>query len=89
MKDGPPNLYGWHKETPSGRIYLFTAAGLAEVTAGFDFETVLEALELAGALVETDPGRKSKLTRVPEGRILPLYYVDPKKLELMRSRSQT
>jgi putative DNA primase/helicase len=60
MKDSLPNRAGWWKDTPAGRIYLFTATGLAEATAGHDFETVLEALELAGALVETDPGRKSR-----------------------------
>jgi putative DNA primase/helicase len=66
---------GCYRNLPHGkRVYGFTRKGLREATRGHDLATVLEALEHAGALLEVN------LSRVPDGRIMQLYWVDVEKL---------
>jgi putative DNA primase/helicase len=61
------------------RLYLFTPGGLREATKGFDIARVTAALDQAGALADTDTGKRSKTTKTPDGRATRLYYIDPAK----------
>jgi putative DNA primase/helicase len=81
MKDHLKTRAGWWKDTPAGRIYLFTEKGLRETNPGLSLEKILAALTAAGVLLETDPGRKYKRTLCPDGIVRPLYYVDWRKLQ--------
>jgi putative DNA primase/helicase len=71
---------GYWDDSGGRRIYLFTPGGLKEITKGFDFNRVLRALQEAGALVKTGPDTASVVTRIPDGRTIRLYWVDPEKL---------
>lgn len=72
---------GFWKQEFERRLYLFTAAGLREALKGHDLERALKAFESAGALAATDPGRRTKTTRTPDGRTPRLYHIDPAKLD--------
>ncbi|VWD17291.1 DUF927 domain-containing protein [Burkholderia contaminans] len=72
---------GFWKQEFERRLYLFQAGGLREALKGHDFERALKALESAGALAATDPGRRSKTTRTPDGHTPRLYHIDPAKLD--------
>lgn len=65
---------GWYRDTADNRHFLFTASGLRDAAAGFDFRRVLKALDLAGWIIDRDQGRNSKKTKV-QGRALNLYAV--------------
>ena len=73
---------GYFDDSNGARIYLFTSGGLREASRGFDFRRVLEALEEAGAFAKSGTTQKSIPTRVPEGGVKALYYVDPAKLQV-------
>ena len=85
IKDFIPDRKGWYKNTPSGRIYLFLEEALIEASGGLPLERILEILEQAGALVQTDPGQKYKSTLCPDGLVRKLYWIDKQKLENPRS----
>ena len=70
----------WRDQAGSNRIYLFTSAGLREATKGHDFRRVLAALESAGWIVENDPGRRTKKTKVG-GTAHNLYAIRPSDTE--------
>lgn len=74
---------GYFDDSNDSRIYLFTSGGLREATKGHDFKRVLLALEESGAFAKTSATQKSVPTRVPEGGIKHLYYIDPAKLNLV------
>ncbi len=65
---------GWIR--PDG-VYLFTSGGLREAAAGHDLSRALDALEAAGWIIDHDPGKKSKVTKI-EGRPIRLYWVRQK-----------
>ncbi|WP_245621136.1 DUF927 domain-containing protein [Paraburkholderia ferrariae] len=71
---------GYWKSDGGRRLFLFTSGGLREAIKGHDLERTLKALETAGAIAATDPGRRSKTTRTPDGRTPRLYHLDPDKL---------
>jgi len=72
---------GFWKQEFDRRLYLFTAAGLREALKGHDLDRALKALEAAGALASTDPGRRTKTTRTPDARTPRLYHIDPDRLD--------
>jgi putative DNA primase/helicase len=73
---------GWYRDDSDGRrVYLFTAGGLREATAGFDFKRVLDALDAAGWIAERDEGRRYKTTKL-QGRTQHPYAIAPKEVEL-------
>jgi hypothetical protein len=57
------------EDTPNGRIYLFLEKALIEAGGHRPLPVILEALERAGALVQTDPGQKYKRTLCPDGLV--------------------
>lgn len=65
---------GWWRERDGLRDHLFTKTGLEAACPGFDIKRIAQALDSAGWLVEKDVGKRSKLIRMPEGRIR-LYVV--------------
>jgi hypothetical protein len=66
---------GWFRTLSTGkRIYGFTAKSLRKAANGHDLQTVVEALDKAGALV------KIEKTKVPDGSFIKLFWVDPEKL---------
>ncbi|WP_227875315.1 DUF927 domain-containing protein [Paraburkholderia dokdonensis] len=71
---------GYYRIDGGRRLYLFTSGGLREATKGYDLARVTAALERAGALADTDCGKRSKTTRTPDGRTPRLYHIDPEKL---------
>ncbi|EEF23924.1 conserved hypothetical protein [Ricinus communis] len=72
---------GYWKQDGSRRLYLFTSVGLREATKSFELLRVTAALHKAGALAATDLDKRSKRTRDPTGRSVPLYHVDPEALD--------
>ena len=81
----PPKIHnrlGYWEDTSAGRIYLFTSAGLHEVTKGFDWKRVLRALGEAGAFTEKgSDGEKAKKRDNPDGESVKLYHIDRQKLQ--------
>ncbi len=71
---------GFWKTDAGRRLFLFTSGGLRDSIKGHDLERALKALEAARAILTTDPGRRSKTTRTPDGRTPRLYHIDPDKL---------
>jgi putative DNA primase/helicase len=82
MDTGPlvRDQVGYFDDSSGSRIYLFTSGGLHEATKGFDFKRVLQALDEASAFAKVGANEKSVPTRVQEGGIKHLYYIDPAKL---------
>jgi putative DNA primase/helicase len=68
---------GYWRQDGDRRLYLFTSSGLREATKGYDLLRVLTALDKAKALAATDLDKRSKKTRDPNGRAVPLYHIDP------------
>jgi len=68
---------GYWRQENGRRLYLFTSGGLREAAKGQDLLRVLAALEKAKALAATDIDKRSKKTRDPTGRAVPLYHIDP------------
>jgi putative DNA primase/helicase len=77
------NRAGYWDDAAGERVYLFTSAGFRDATKGFPRKRVTEALDKVGAFTETDTvNRKyAKLERVPDGRGVRLYHIDPCKLQ--------
>lgn len=71
---------GWFRDEGELRIYLFTAAGLKEATAGFDFKRVLDALDMAGWIADRDEGKRRKRTKA-QGKLWSLYAIAPKEAD--------
>lgn len=72
---------GYFEDFTNGpRVYLFTNGGLREATKGYDFRRVLKALDDVGAFHQKDVDQKSVNTRIPDGRQIRLYHIDPSKL---------
>jgi putative DNA primase/helicase len=72
---------GWYVEHDDGRTFYFNSVGLREATTGFDFETALDVLEDAGALVPPQGGDvRSKVKRFPGHERTRVYEIDPDKL---------
>ena len=74
---------GYWDDSSGSRIYLFTSGGLKEVTAGFDFQRVLRALDEADAFTEKGAdGERAKIRRPPnKDKPTKFYHIDPEKLE--------
>ncbi|AXN25909.1 DUF927 domain-containing protein [Pseudomonas aeruginosa] len=73
---------GFWEELPSGeRLYLFTRGGLEEATNGFDLSRVVRALDSVGAIAKKEPGKQQHRKRLPDGRNLRLYWINPARLE--------
>ncbi|CAL1241925.1 DUF927 domain-containing protein [Candidatus Methylocalor cossyra] len=78
---------GWWTDTPDGRVYLFTAAGLREAIQGHDFARALAALESAGWIVAQGApeaghaARRARKTDIGGGRKLSLYWILPTDME--------
>lgn len=71
---------GYWRQDGDRRLYLFTSSGLKEAIKGYDLMRALEALDKAKALATTDLDKRSKKTRDPTGRAVPLYHIDPNAL---------
>jgi len=64
------------------RTYLFTADGLREAVAGFDFRRALDVLQAAGALPQSvERGKRRRQYKVA-GRKMCLYPILAEKLEV-------
>jgi len=73
---------GYWDELPSGeRLFLFTRGGLEEATNGFDLSRVVRALDSVGAIAKKEPGKQQHRKRLPDGRNLRLYWINPARLE--------
>lgn len=68
---------GWYLDRAGERIYLFTSAALREAGGNFDFNRVLDALEMAQWIVEHDQGKRSKKTAINGVGKLNLYWLQP------------
>ncbi len=74
---------GYWKEKNGKRIYCFNVEGLKRASVGFGARKAAEILDEVGALVDKDPGKRTKKIWIPAlKRSLSLYTVDPEKLEL-------
>ncbi|MFG6137973.1 DUF927 domain-containing protein [Halomonas sp. B23F22_10] len=62
------NRAGWWREDAQGRVYLFTTSGLTEALGSFDLKRGLDALEVAGWIVEREANARSVRVRVNGGR---------------------
>ena len=62
------NRAGWWRNEADGRVYLFTAAGMKEALAGFDFKRALDTLQAAGVLPPSS-GERSKPVRIGERNV--------------------
>jgi putative DNA primase/helicase len=71
---------GWFDDSSGNRIYLLLTSGLREIAKGFDFKRVLSALDAAGAFAKKGTDTPAIPTRLPDGRLLRLYHIDPQKL---------
>ena len=71
---------GWFDDSSGSRIYLLLPSGLREITKGYDFKRVLSALDAAGAFAKKGTDTPAIPTRLPDGRLLLLYHIDPQKL---------
>jgi putative DNA primase/helicase len=75
------NRLGYWDDSGSSRLYLFTSGGLREATKGFDFNRAIKALDEADAFTEKGAdGRRARSWRVPDGRVIKMYAIDPAKL---------
>lgn len=72
------NRAGWWRDEPGGRVYLFTAAGIKEALAGFDFKRALDTLQAAGVLPPSS-GERSKPERIG-GRTVRVYSIQADRL---------
>lgn len=71
---------GWFENTASGRVYLFTAAGLRQALTGFDFKRALNVLQGAGALPAPNAsGERAQLQRIA-GKPMKVYPITYAKL---------
>jgi len=74
---------GYWKEINGNRIYCFNAEGFNRASGGFGSRKAAEILDAAGALIDKEPGKRSKKIWIPQlKRELRFYMVDPEKLEL-------
>ncbi len=85
-----PKRAGWYENIAGHRIYLFTEAGLLDATGHrFDLDKVLAALDAANAFTAKGPNGEYAIARhVPDGRIIKLYHLDPKKMALKINSSK-
>jgi len=76
---------GYWEDFGSGRIYLFTNAGLKEATGDQKLTRALRVLEDAAAFTtpKGTKGERAKARRTPDGSQIKLYHIDPEKLELI------
>jgi putative DNA primase/helicase len=72
---------GWWQGKGDERVYLFTADGMREALAGFDFNPALDALQEAGVLPPTDASGKRSIPHSIGGRSTRLYPIRANKLE--------
>jgi putative DNA primase/helicase len=70
----------WKQDGDDRRLFLFTSGGFREATKGYDLARAIRALDEAGAIAARDYGKASKKVRIPEGRPVSLYHIDPEKL---------
>jgi putative DNA primase/helicase len=68
---------GWYTDRTGGRVYLFSSAALREAGGSYDFNRVLDALDVAGWIVERDTGKRGKKTAITGGGKQTLYWVQP------------
>jgi len=74
---------GYRKEINDNRVYCFNVEGLKRASSNFGARKAAEILDAAGALVEKDPGKKTKKIWIPQlKRSVSFYVVDPEKLDL-------
>ena len=71
---------GYWKDTPEGRLFLFTASGLREAAGNFEKRRVLQTLKTCDALTKTGGNEKATPERTPDGRVVKLYWIDPEAL---------
>jgi putative DNA primase/helicase len=72
---------GYWEESGNKRIYLFTAKGLEKASGSFGTRKAAEVLDEVGALTaKGSGGKRAKKRRVPDGRPMELYHIDPEKL---------
>jgi hypothetical protein len=71
---------GCWKNTPEGRLFLFTASGLREAADNFEKRRVLQTLKTCDALTKTGGNEKATPERTPDGRVVKLYWIDPEAL---------
>jgi putative DNA primase/helicase len=77
---------GWIKDTTSGRIFMFTAAGMADALDGFDLRPALDVLEQLSAIPpRNNDGERAKGTKI-NGETHRLYHVSYSKLSTYRLR---
>ncbi|HEM7876478.1 TPA: DUF927 domain-containing protein [Burkholderia contaminans] len=72
---------GYWRMDGGRRLYLFTSAGIKEAIKGYDLNRALAALDAAGALSKKQGGQRSVPVRVPDGRLVRLYSIDPEQLD--------
>lgn len=72
------NRAGWWRDEAGGRVYLFTAVGMKEALAGFDFKRALDTLQAAGVLPPSS-GERSKPERIG-GRTVRVYAIQADQL---------
>ncbi|MEF8713556.1 MAG: DUF927 domain-containing protein [Accumulibacter sp.] len=71
---------GWWRDTPDGRLYLFTTEGMNDALKGFDFRRALDELEACGVLPKPGAdGRRARFVRIG-GRGMKLYPINADKL---------
>jgi hypothetical protein len=61
----------------------FTNSGLREATKAYDFRRVIKARDDAKAFTKKGTDKTSGLTRIPNGGIMRLYYIDPAQLQTL------
>ncbi len=72
------NRAGWWRDGASGRVYLFTSAGMKEALVGFDFRRALDTLQRAG-LLPPSSGERSRPERIGE-RMVRVYAIQADRL---------
>ncbi|HDV6632681.1 TPA: DUF927 domain-containing protein [Legionella pneumophila] len=75
--DSVRNRAGWWREINTERVYMFSSEALREAVPGFDLRRVLDALELAGWIVERDKDKRAKTFKI-NGANVRLYCIHPK-----------
>lgn len=68
---------GWYLNKPGGRVYLFSSAALRESGGNYDFNRVLDALDVAGWIADRDAGKRGKKTSIIGGGRETLYWIQP------------
>lgn len=77
--DQPPKLEraGWYTEREGERVYLFTPVAIREAGGNYDIKRILDALDSAGWIVDSDHGKRAKKTAITGVGKTSLYWIKP------------